>query len=312
MPSAFIDVLEAVTESNFFSEGYLLANEDLRRAAVDARTHFDAHGQFENRRQFSRQMFAHSEYRTKKFELFFPFIKSSAEPLARSFPISVGTEHYSLDTYQSESANEGFGPFIEEIENNPDRRFLDIGCGLRRRVYMNCLYLEVYPSVSADLIVSPDCAYPLADGVFDAIGCFAVLEHTKKPWRVVEEMRRMLRPGGKVFIDWPFLQPVHGYPSHYFNATREGLATLFLDNGFAISELKTFPFQGPDHTIAWVVGKFLRSLPADVQKKLMRMTIAELLAHKPQDEWWTRTLNMLPDEIISEFACGNCLIATKT
>ena len=41
------------------------------------------------------------------------------------------------------------------------------------------------------------------------------------------------------------------------------------------------------------------------------MTVAELVAHKPGDPFWTDLLRDLPDEMISEFSCGNFLIAQK-
>jgi ubiquinone/menaquinone biosynthesis C-methylase UbiE len=73
-----------------------------------------------------------------------------------------------------------------------------------------------------------------------------VLEHVTEPWTAAAEFRRMLKPGGLVFIDYPFLVPVHGYPSHYYNATRAGLGRLF-DEGFEQLRLDTLDNQSPDH-----------------------------------------------------------------
>jgi hypothetical protein len=43
-------------------------------------------------------------------------------------------------------------------------------------------------------------------------------------------MARVLKPGGKAYTLCAFLQPLHGYPDHYFNATESGLARLFSDD----------------------------------------------------------------------------------
>lgn len=75
---------------------------------------------------------------------------------------------------------------------------------------------------------------PYADGSVDAIHCEAVLEHLKDPERAVREIFRVLRPGGKVYCVTPFLQGFHGYPSHYFNPTREGHRLYFTRSGFEI------------------------------------------------------------------------------
>ena len=69
---------------------------------------------------------------------------------------------------------------------------------------------------------------------FDAvIGC-SVFEHIRHPWLAAPEIGKVLRPGGKVFIQTHFAFPVHAYPYDYWRFTREALETLFgPDSGFA-------------------------------------------------------------------------------
>ena len=50
---------------------------------------------------------------------------------------------------------------------------------------------------------------PFADGTFDAVVCQAVLEHVLDPWRVAQEVRRVLTPDGYVYSEVPFMQQVH-------------------------------------------------------------------------------------------------------
>jgi SAM-dependent methyltransferase len=145
----------------------------------------------------------------------------------------------------------------------------------------------------------------------DGIGCFAVLEHTRRPWQVVEEMNRMLKPGGRVFIDWPFLQPTHGFPSHFFNATREGLTSLFTDNGFEIEVANTYPHQWPSFTVNWILGKLLDDLPRELSDEFRELKVGELVRREPLGEFWRRVVAAMSDDKISEFACGNSLIGTK-
>jgi SAM-dependent methyltransferase len=115
--------------------------------------------------------------------------------------------------------------FAELVRNNRDKLFLDLGAGLRHVYYDNVVNADIYPSASTDVIcVGEDL--PFADELFDFIFCFAVQEHTLRPWDVVREMCRVLKVGGTVFVDWPFLQGMHGYPHHYFNATPRGNESL--------------------------------------------------------------------------------------
>jgi SAM-dependent methyltransferase len=62
---------------------------------------------------------------------------------------------------------------------------------------------------------------------FDAvIGC-SVFEHIRRPWLASAEIGKVLRPGGKVFVQTHFAFPIHAYPYDYWRFTREALATLF-------------------------------------------------------------------------------------
>jgi SAM-dependent methyltransferase len=320
-------VVEHATRKNFCDQGYLWMNTDVADQKPDgadrwAWRHFNEHGEREGRRQISADfMDGKAHYRQAKFERFKRILmtggagSSGAENFRffdrdGAFPVVFSDRHYSRGDYVSESSNNSYSPFVQQITAHPCKLYLDLGCGLRDEVYENCLYLEVYPSLTADVIVAPDCQYPIHSESLDGIGCFAVLEHVTKPWQVVAEIHRMLKPGGKAYIVWPFLQPVHGYPSHYYNATREGLKLMF-DDGFDIEFCGTEPFEAPNFTIFWVLGKFINSLPAGEKERVQKMRVGDLISQPPMGPFWSDLLKRLPDEVMSEFACGNTLIATK-
>ena len=103
-----------------------------------------------------------------------------------------------------------------------------------------------------------------------------MLEHVTIPWKLAEEFARVLKPAGKLFVNWPFLQPVHGFPSHYYNATREGLREMFASR-FSISQLYTAPYEGPDYTIRWILNELLTSIgDREIAKKVGEMTLHRL------------------------------------
>lgn len=88
------------------------------------------------------------------------------------------------------------------------------------------------------------------DGTFDAVICLEVLEHVQAPWKAASEIRRVLRPGGKVLVSTPFLTSYHGkgstsqahdsYPD-YWRFTHEGLLQLFRD----LRECQVYTVDGP-------------------------------------------------------------------
>jgi SAM-dependent methyltransferase len=68
---------------------------------------------------------------------------------------------------------------------------------------------------------------PLAANSVDAVWIQAVLEHVLDPWRVVAEIYRVLKPGGLVYAETPFMQPVHEGPYDFTRFTDSGHRWLF-------------------------------------------------------------------------------------
>jgi SAM-dependent methyltransferase len=100
---------------------------------------------------------------------------------------------------------------------------LDLGAGGRRHPGVWSLDLR-----EGDLL--GDCLrLPLRAGCADLALSQAVLEHVTDPQAAVDEMRRVLRPGGALYVEAAFMQPVHMAPHHYFNITPHGLAWLLRD-----------------------------------------------------------------------------------
>jgi SAM-dependent methyltransferase len=74
------------------------------------------------------------------------------------------------------------------------------------------------PTTGAD-VVGDIHAIPLPDSSVDAIICSSVLEHVYDPLRAMEEMRRILKPGGRILLFVPSIYPYHtgknGYPDYW-------------------------------------------------------------------------------------------------
>jgi SAM-dependent methyltransferase len=61
------------------------------------------------------------------------------------------------------------------------------------------------------------------DDSFNAVVCWSVLEHVPDPARAIAELRRVLRPGGLIWVQVPFLFPYHADPHDYWRTTPNGL-----------------------------------------------------------------------------------------
>lgn len=102
---------------------------------------------------------------------------------------------------------------------------------------------------------------PFADGGFDLVVAMNAFEHYRDPPVAACEIRRILRPGGLVFLHTAFLQPPRG-PGHYFNCTRYGLERWF-------ERFETLGLGVPDNlhpglAIAWLASEAEELLALDV------------------------------------------------
>jgi SAM-dependent methyltransferase len=80
----------------------------------------------------------------------------------------------------------------------------------------------------ADLTGSFEAVDELLGGRrFGTILSMSVLEHCEDPFRMAENMTRLLAPGGRIVLSVPFAWDFHGYPSDYWRFTAEGVKKLF-------------------------------------------------------------------------------------
>jgi SAM-dependent methyltransferase len=261
---------------------YLEANPDVRRAGVDPKLHFLQHGQQEGRSQYVLGPIQH--LRAEKLAK----IRFSRRPVDANRP-SMPQNFLRKDVIDSFEipeqppiAQNDYNPeIVDLIRANPEKLFLDVGAGLRHTYYSNVVNAEVWPSVTTDVVcVGEDL--PFASEQFDFVLCLAVLEHTKHPWSAVQEILRVLKPDGCVRIDWPFLQPVHGYPHHYFNATPKGLISQFED-ACEILSAEVRPWQHPMYTITWIMQEWRAGLPEAERERFDAMKVSDFLTANMQE-----------------------------
>jgi SAM-dependent methyltransferase len=112
-------------------------------------------------------------------------------------------------------------------------RVIDVGAGpcKYRSLFQHCVYTaqdfgghrathvgviaEEWSYGAIDLVCDAS-AMPVADGSFDAVLCTEVLEHVPEPAKVVRELGRILRPGGRLMLTAPLGSGLHQEPDHYY------------------------------------------------------------------------------------------------
>ncbi|MBM4081399.1 MAG: class I SAM-dependent methyltransferase [Planctomycetes bacterium] len=89
-------------------------------------------------------------------------------------------------------------------------KVLDVGAG-SQRVAPNVVTLDITPAPNVDCLGDAH-QLPFKDASFHGVLSSALLEHVDDPRRVVSEIHRVLKPGGVVYFNVPFLQGCHAGP----------------------------------------------------------------------------------------------------
>lgn len=126
-------------------------------------------------------------------------------------------------------------------------RILDFGASARsdRDLFVPGQYTttDIDANTKPDIVADICDLHMIPDACYDGIICCAVLEHVYNPFRAVEEMKRVLKPGGQIFAYVPFLYSYHARPgaySDYYRFTHEGVRYLFRD----FSKVDLCPVRG--------------------------------------------------------------------
>lgn len=199
---------------------------------------------------------------------------------------------------------------LEKMKNlNPDFWALDFGAGLRTSEADHIINMEVFDYPSTDILcVGQELPFP--DATFDMVFTLAVLEHVDDPFACAKEIIRVLKPGGKLFSGLPFMQPEHGYPGHYFNATRQGHRRLF-DDAINITEHFVDNHQHPIHSLKWILRSYRAGLPVDLASKFTCMTMQEILDIDLSPKNTSLNFGELRDEIQWKIASATTIIGEK-
>jgi SAM-dependent methyltransferase len=138
--------------------------------------------------------------------------------------------------------------FVREVAAAlpPGTRLADVGAGDApyRELFAHLDYVtvdwehSVHPGARRVDIVASAERIPVADGSFDAVLSTQVLEHVAEPVSVLAELRRILRPGGRLFLTVPLAWELHEQPFDFYRYTPSGLEHLLRRAGLAQIEVR--------------------------------------------------------------------------
>jgi len=135
----------------------------------------------------------------------------------------------------------------EELRSiRPGMIVLDAGCGDQRYkkvlpngvAYVGLDYEETrilyYSDAPEPHIKATVESMPSDSNYYDVILCTEVMEHVESIYCALKEMKRVLKPGGKIIITVPFIFPEHNSPYDFRRFTYYGIINECNDVGFKL------------------------------------------------------------------------------
>jgi SAM-dependent methyltransferase len=106
-----------------------------------------------------------------------------------------------------------------------------VGALIGRLEHARLTTIDVDRSRNPDAVMDVRRMDEFADGSIDQVFMMEVLEHVETPQEAIDEVRRVLRPGGTLMLSAPLAFEIHEAPGDYYRFTRHGLAWLLRDFG---------------------------------------------------------------------------------
>jgi len=79
---------------------------------------------------------------------------------------------------------------------------------------------------------------PIRSAAVDTVLCTQTLEHVPEPWTVMDEIARVLRPGGHLVLTVPLEWGLHGEPYDFYRYTMYGLRHLAERSGLVVKYIR--------------------------------------------------------------------------
>jgi SAM-dependent methyltransferase len=273
-------LLVEATEANFEEGAYLRANPDVARAVAagecpSARAHFDAFGRHERR---NVRLPVDPSLKATKLARVRPLlqegvVQGETSTLIDCLPHATRIELH-LDPTDNISSHEYDEHALAIIGRHRDGLVLDCGAGQRHSYYPNVVNYEIVDYDSTDVLGAAE-RLPFQGDSFDAVLSLNVLEHVKDPFQAAREIMRVMKPGAELMCVAPFLQPLHGYPHHYYNMTAQGLKNLF--EPLRDKQIDIYGAMHPIWALTWFLDAYHSGLPQEQQSSFEKMTIGSLL-----------------------------------
>ncbi|MGB7537486.1 MAG: class I SAM-dependent methyltransferase [Anaerolineales bacterium] len=141
-----------------------------------------------------------------------------------------------------------------------DGRGLNLGCG-DTRLDPRLVNFDLMGTGPVD-VRGDALALPFPDGQFALVISQEMVEHVPDPFRSVREMARVLRAGGTLYLQAPFVIGYHPGPEDYWRFSRAGMRRLLEQAGLECRRVE--PAVGAGTGMYRITVEFFAGLPARI------------------------------------------------
>lgn len=171
---------------------------------------------------------------------------------------------YYDESFEGKFVKRMYEPLLEELLKEEDGTVLDVGCGNGnillqlvngKRVLYGVDFSDTMVDEckkklgdNAQIMVADAEHLPFSDGTIDTLLCNASFHHYIHPAQVLREMKRILKPNGKLFIGESYvIQPLRAIMNFSFRFSDSGdvrcygkkeMYRLLKANGFGLKKTK--------------------------------------------------------------------------
>ena len=102
--------------------------------------------------------------------------------------------------------------------------------------------LDIEAGPNVDRVMTSEYRTGIDASVCDVVLSVSVLEHCRNPFRLVDEMRRIVKPGGLIVLAVPRRLREHRYPIDCWRILPDGMRALLDYCGFEVQAAYSKPF----------------------------------------------------------------------
>ena len=141
--------------------------------------------------------------------------------------------------------------FLSKLAGEFRGNLYDLGCGEMPYREWLLKHADHYTGVDwggtlhqlkADIVADLNESLPFESEVADTVVSFSVMEHLREPQIFLNEAYRILKRGGGMVLQVPFMWSVHEAPYDYYRYTQYGLHYMFEKAGFP--DITVYPQTG--------------------------------------------------------------------